>query len=87
MDAHRLFGRIGAIEILEELRIGLEQHDITAAVESGAVGTQTTVETVECWVLRIGLRVDSSGFCISSTTSLLGSGIGLRQQFLTNSIS
>src|SRR5262245_50660890 len=75
-----LQGRLAAagLEVLEELRIGLEYEDIAPAAEARFVGFEAAVEGVELGILLVGLGVDGRRLAIAFALDALRLAVGLR---------
>src|SRR3990172_3629572 len=68
-----------ALEVLEEIRVGLQHQDVVLAVEAGAVGVQAAIEAVELLVGTVGRGVDLGCTGIAFAASALRFTIGIGQ--------
>src|SRR5882672_10149813 len=75
--AHSLAAPCRIPEILEELRIGIEDQDVALVLEACAIGVQAPVEIVELRILVERPRVDRGGLRVALALDPLRVAIGL----------
>src|SRR3984957_18221348 len=58
---------VGILQVLEELPVRRHDQQVAVLAERMAVRLQTAIEAIKLGILRIGLRVDRGGLCVTLT--------------------